>query len=320
MIFFKEDNVGQLEALKSLRELEEGKRYFVADIIKGKTFIESREVKYRKVNTICNRDGSATLAYRTNDNYRDMNPEQLSHVHLQLNHVIIFVRRFTDDKQDPYVFICHVETIHNTQDATIKVKRIQRYEERHVNEFGKYSEVVQFAVEKQLDSDGVPSHFSFNKGKEVQDCLFIRKGDSMYSYTKDGRILLLSSKSMLQRAYKGRGYLPSMAILRISFNKYKKYNGPIICDGYQYNYVLKDEWMDNWKGIEKSLGSVETMRYVTTVNGDTILAFVSDSGIIQPIIRTGKGYELIELNSHQSKELIKNISQAYFGSIGSVFV
>jgi hypothetical protein len=308
----------QLEWLFSLQTLEEGNECHISI---DKYFIESRMVRHREVDLVCNGDGSRPGAIDTNDCYRDMNgmSEHLSKLKLYDDQYIILVRRFTDDFQDPYIFICKIEKIER-DNVIVTVERKQRYGTRFSQSFGKFTNAVTFAVEKQLDVEGVAPHYSVNHRRTNENCIFVREKDRMVSVAEDGRTIVLDDRSMLHRRYTASGVMPPLAVLKCFYSKYgTSGHRKLIADGYQQHYLYRDEWIKNFSGMRASLGNKVSDLAHVDINGRSVLAIWNqEEDTIELIIKTGSEYELMPVSKNQRKKILGTIISFYLKMEGKL--
>jgi hypothetical protein len=311
---------GQLEGFVNIKDLKENEEYVVTDILHSNNlYPETIKRKKYHVNTICDMNGEPIPSIKSNYFLSNKNDEHLSYVKVQKGHYLIFLRRYTDEKQDPYVFIFEVkDIIDNT--LLVRLERKQRYGERFRRSLGKFHKVVEFAVKEQLDSPN-PKQYSVDDKNEFETCLFISEGDRLVSFNKNGRELVLDPNSDIMRFYKHYGSLPSMLIINCIYPK--RTRAKIIkCDGFVLNHVTKNDWFNNISKIEKTFGILSDLNYVTTINGYTFMAFCRGNKIY-PLIKKGNEFDVVEINKYQREKLTTKISQAYFNYlniIGTVLV
>lgn len=316
-MIFSVSSDGQLEGFVSIKDLKENEEYVLTDILHSNgLFPETVKRKKFHVNTACDMFGQPITSINSNYFLSNSKEKVLSYIKLEKGHYLIFLRRFTDEKQDPYIFIFEVKDIIDGS-LLVRLERKQRYGERFKRELGKFLKVVEFAVENQLNSSN-PKQYSLDSKNEIETCLFISEGCSFVTFNKKGKKMVLDLNSNIMRFCKSNNWMSSFMLVNCIYPKESRAK-IIKCDGFILNHVTKDEWFNNIEKIEKTFGILSDLNYVTTVNGYTFMAFCRGKKMY-PLIKKDNEFDVVEINRYQIERLITKTSRAYFNTIRTVLV
>jgi hypothetical protein len=138
MYILSKESKGQMGGLLEISDLKVGSEYIILDALykeKGFLKIDEYRVKHWSMLLVSDKWGNRPRSFEYAPGLYDNNQGDLiGNVTLTPGHVIIFIERQTDNKQDPLVTILEVTDLHQDIDVVVKERFRYREYERVIND------------------------------------------------------------------------------------------------------------------------------------------------------------------------------------------